>query len=298
MKQAYIWNLMTLLTLLVSVPYAVVSFRVAGGDPLFTVCLIINTLLMRNAVRVVNKQIKDGEDFVTEDDVFNWWQMLIFGILYGGAFASMPFLMPYNAPGTLLKSLLALFLAVHNTLTGMCLVMLLRIYWHVWKRKDAIDIGLWDQGSPELDFYMRMIFSLVIHIAFIGCFAIGSCLLSYFTIGTEFGVFSIFTSLWLVFAYLFPHFPPRRRFLRMKQSKIAEINSLIEREVEAQMSQLVADTGPRDVEKLMDLQRIRDMVHQTRYRSGLQLKNIKTIVSLMIVPSLPTIVDYLISRFS
>lgn len=292
-----IFNTITILVFLSSIPHLYFSFSIGGGkDLIFIICLLINTLILRNAIFVSQKQVRSKGQLIKEDEIFHVKLIIGFGVLYGIVFSLMPFLLPFHSNSVMLKSSLAIFLGMHNLLTGMCIIPMFLIFKHMWGYESHLEIQLWNRSNPAIDFYFRMVFSIVVHVALICSFAIASCLFSYFIVGIDFWVFSTFASLWLVIAYFLPHIPLKRQFYRLKRDKIAEINKLIQDEFDRQLVELNNNAENYNNKKLEHLQYLLKFTRQSSYYATLNKKVYNTTVSLIVVPYIPNLIKIMIEK--
>lgn len=257
----------------------------------FVVCLLVNSLLLIRVVRSAHEVLVEKYKLYTSRDIFDVKWMIVFGFGYGGAFGLAPFIIPFEPNETLLKGTAALFLFSHNFLTGLCVWALIRFYRLVLRYKDSLDIDLWDRSSSAYKGHLRVFEMLIISISLICAVAVVAALSSCFRLGIFLHVFAAVCCCFMLSAYLVPRYPLIVKLREKKNSRLEEIDAMIEAEYTAQIEK-AKDGGIAEVEGLEKLKELRKIVSETGVNCFTAEKKARKIVGTIFMPIIPTAIKF------
>ena len=217
--------------------------------------------------------------------------MVVFGCTYGVAFGLYPILAAPNLDTPLVISL-ATFLAIHNVLTGMCLLAVARCYHQLLKNDKALKATLWDRADDQLEQRSKAIHTTVLHITCISSAAFTSVLFSYLHINIAIWGFSALCAVLVVVAYVMPEYSITRNLWEARRKKLEEIDRMIQEEFDRQLVTPSNIANEHALSRLKDLQYLRKMTSEVRCSMGIMLlRNIRSIFGLILVSAIPAFVD-------
>lgn len=265
-------------------------------DIIFSICLLVNTLLMTNVLINAEKIMAKKEKTYDVMVIFNLKQMIIFGLAYGIFIGITPFIISFGTSNFVLKISTAAFLFLHNFLTGMCVSPLIHFFKQLFQNKKHYEVKLWDRSNPELKAHFKIYETLIIHVTAICSLAITAAFMSFFILENYAWIFSLICAIFMLSAYFLPQYPIIKSLKMERQEKIEEINKLIQNEFDTQLTQ-IGIGKESDVKKLENLQFFKSIVVETTSHFSTIEKRTKGFVSVIFLSAFPTIIKCLFDQF-